>query len=222
MLAATGWIGLSLVDRIFAEVQAQPAEPHPGMVWSALALSGVVFIVILALLLSDSRYQVTDLGLNLSRWRESLGLGFGTFCASILPTVLALLCTLPLRSRETQHTLLRLLAESPDPLVIFGLTCTAVIAAPLSEELLFRVTLQGWWQQRIGSKWAVPVIALLFAMVHGYRDGLALIPLALLLGYVYDRQRDYLAVVVAHALFNAGNLVLALIAMQAQSPAPQP
>lgn len=220
LLAATGWVLLSLADRLTIDLAGPPTEPKPEIVWGALSLSLTVFAVILSLLLIDRHYTWRDIGIDWSRTRQSAGLGVATCCAAILPTAFMLLVTFPLRSRETQHTLLRLLADSPDPLIIAGLGVTAVIVAPLSEELLFRVTLQGWWQRRIGSSWSVSLVAVVFAMVHGYRDGLALIPLALMLGYVYDRQRDYLAVVIAHGLFNTGNLVLALLAMQAQAPVP--
>lgn len=220
MLAASGWVLLSLVDRILVDLRGQPLEPRTEMVWGALSLSLTVLVVILALLLVNNRYTWRDIGIDFDRLRHSLIIGFAICCAAILPTAIMLLVTFPLRSRETQHTLLRLLADKPDPGIIAGLALTAVVVAPLSEELMFRVTLQGWWQRRIGSTLAIPVIAIIFAMVHGYRDGLALIPLALMLGYVYDRQRNYVAVVLAHGLFNAGNLALALIAMQASPPSP--
>jgi membrane protease YdiL (CAAX protease family) len=77
------------------------------------------------------------------------------------------------------------------------------VVAPLSEELLFRVVLQGWLTERISATVAVPVVAIVFAAVHGWRDGLALLPLALILGYVFARRRSYLAVVTTHALFNS-------------------
>jgi len=38
-------------------------------------------------------------------------------------------------------------------------------------------------------------------------DGIALIPLALLLGFLYDRRRSYWSVFVAHAFFNLTNIV---------------
>jgi len=41
---------------------------------------------------------------------------------------------------------------------------------------------------------------------------LPLVPLALILGYVYYRRHSYLSVVLLHALFNGANLWLALIA----------
>jgi membrane protease YdiL (CAAX protease family) len=143
----------------------------------------------------------------------TIPVGIGTFFASVLPTYAVLLASLPFRSRETQHQLLQLLGQSPDILTLVVLAITVVIFAPLSEELMFRVTLQGWLTDWLGSARAMPIVALLFAVVHGWRDGLALVPLALLFGYVYDRRQDYFAVVIAHGAFNGANLVLALLSI---------
>jgi membrane protease YdiL (CAAX protease family) len=59
---------------------------------------------------------------------------------------------------------------------------------------------------------AIGVSAVVFSVVHGQLDGVALIPLALLLGCLYDRQHRFLPVFVAHAFFNLTNIVLALVA----------
>jgi membrane protease YdiL (CAAX protease family) len=42
---------------------------------------------------------------------------------------------------------------------------------------------------------------------------LPLLPLALVLGYVYDRRHSYLAVVVLHALFNLTMLAAQLLTL---------
>ena len=78
--------------------------------------------------------------------------------------------------------------------------------------------LQGWLQSRIEPAWAIFAVAVLFAFVHGWPDSLPLIPLSLILGYVYYRRHSYLAVVMLHLLFNATNLALAVLTQQAESP----
>jgi membrane protease YdiL (CAAX protease family) len=45
----------------------------------------------------------------------------------------------------------------------------------------------------------------------------ALVPLALVLGYVYYRSNSYLAAVIVHALFNALNVFISLAGSQ-QAP----
>jgi membrane protease YdiL (CAAX protease family) len=55
---------------------------------------------------------------------------------------------------------------------------------------------------------AIGIVTVLFAAVHGLPDALPIVPLALVLGYVFHRTRSYVAVVTLHALFNSYNLIL--------------
>jgi membrane protease YdiL (CAAX protease family) len=106
---------------------------------------------------------------------------------------------------------LTLLADSPDPLTVTLICITAAIMAPLSEEMMFRVVLQGALTRFSQPRIAIPVTAVAFAAIHGPIDGIALVPLALILGYVFDRRHSYVSVLVIHGLFNATMLTLALL-----------
>jgi len=53
--------------------------------------------------------------------------------------------------------------------------------------------------------------SLIFAAVHRLPDAIPLLPLALVLGYVYQQRRCFLSVVLLHMLFNAANLILAVL-----------
>ena len=97
--------------------------------------------------------------------------------------------------------------------VVWTLAKIVAIVAPLMEELLFRVILQGWLNDTCGLRIALPVTSLLFAFMHGWRDGIALLPLSFLLGLLYASRQRYLAVVAAHGLFNSANLVLAMLSV---------
>jgi uncharacterized protein len=211
VLGALGWTVFALLNRLAADLHPEPTEPSTAQVWMNLLLSAGVFVILSRLLFGHDRFTPRDAGWTVTPL--TIPVGIGTFFAAVLPTYALLLLSLTFRSRETQHQLLQLLGQSPDIVTLAGLAITVIILAPLSEELLFRVTLQGWLTERLGSNRAVPIIALLFAAVHGWRDGLALVPLAFLFGYVYDRRQDYFAVVVAHGLFNAANLLLALLSL---------
>jgi len=211
VLGAIGWTAFVLLNRVMADTLGERVEPQSEHVWLNLVLSAGVFTVLAVLLFGEWKFTPRDAGFVPTAM--TIPLGVGTFLAAVLPTFAALLALSPFRSRETQHQLLQLLGRSPDAVTLAGLAVTVVVLAPLAEELLFRVTLQGWLSERIGGGWSVPVVAAIFAAVHGWRDGLALIPLALLLGYIYERRQDYFAVVVAHGAFNAANLVLALLSL---------
>ncbi|OYW12836.1 MAG: hypothetical protein B7Z55_17910, partial [Planctomycetales bacterium 12-60-4] len=202
----------------FADLSGRQSEPTTDLLGFSLVISLSVLAVVATLLFGGGTFRWQDAGIHPDQWTESVQLGANGLIAAVLPTALMLVATYSFRDRDTQHSLLRLLGETLDPRVIALLTFTAVVVAPFSEELLFRVTLQGWLTARIGSTWAVPAVSVFFAAIHGWRDGLALLPLALILGYVYDRRNDFLAVVVMRGLFNAANLVLMLLARPGATP----
>ena len=151
------------------------------------------------------------IGIRFNDLREQVRLGVYGFFASVIPMIVSMFMTLPFRGAENQHSLLKQLMESPDMATVSMIAVTAVIAAPIFEELIYRVILQGWLSKIFPASVSIPLVAVLFASAHGWRDGLALMPLALILGYVFHRQHSYLAVVVIHALFNATMLTLQLL-----------
>ena len=117
----------------------------------------------------------------------------------------------PFKSEKTQHPLLRLLSDSPTLESILWSVAAAVVVAPLVEELLFRVVLQGWLKTVIAPRWAIGITSVLFGFVHGFPDAIPLVVLAIVLGYVYQQRNSYAAVVTMHGLFNAFNLTLLLL-----------
>jgi membrane protease YdiL (CAAX protease family) len=140
-------------------------------------------------------------------WLHQVSVGFTVgLAAFFLTQMLGLLR--PEQTPEEMHVLLRTLrAQGKESLLLIALS--AVVIAPLTEELLCRVVLQGWLADRIG-RWAIPTVAGAFAAVHGPSDGPLLIPLALILGVLYEYRRSYVEIAAAHAVFNATNVFLAL------------
>lgn len=203
VVTALGWVLLQAVGRVVSDLRVPPPTPDVRNVSASLILAVVIWLVLLAALFVGNSTPRERLGFSGSRWPEQLGWGMLAYLAAIGPTLLVLAATFPWRSPKTQHEFLRLLSDSPDLSTVTLMLLTVAVVAPLSEELLFRVVLQGWLSEHFGARWAIPGVALIFAFVHGWRDGLALVPLALILGYVFDRRRSYLAVVTTHALFNS-------------------
>ena len=190
------------------------AEQQPPVALNSLVqhvLFNLILSLILALALVSKERPWSGIGMQLDHLGEQLRLGVYGFFAAVLPMTISMFATLPFRGAENQHSLLKQLMDSPDVATVSIIAVTAVIAAPLFEELLYRVILQGWLSTIIPTSIAIPLVAVLFASAHGWRDGLALMPLALILGYVFHRQHSYLAVVVIHALFNATMLALQLL-----------
>jgi hypothetical protein len=108
--------------------------------------------------------------------------------------------------------------------LLLGLVvASAVVAAPLAEELFFRRFLQGWLEKLLpeaDGRMAVSVAAALFALAH-LGQGLAyvpLFPLGLVLGTIARRTGSVVPCIFLHALFNA--VSVALLVWQTAAPAP--
>jgi membrane protease YdiL (CAAX protease family) len=210
-----GWTGLALVSRLGA---SEPAMvPSLGQVqFNSLVSIGLLAILMLVLAHSSPR-GLADFGVRTQRWPAQIGLGALTFLASILPVMAVLLATQAWRTRETQHPYLQALMSAEGWPLLAWIAWAVVVLAPLLEELMYRVILQSTCERFAPAWLAVVGVAVLFSAVHNPTDILPLIPLALLLGYVYHRTRSYLSVVTAHGLFNLANLLLALATSDASS-----
>lgn len=140
-------------------------------------------------------------------WPQHVAVGVTIGFAALLPTALiAVVLTLFTGEPDPNdaHVLLRAM-DGHGWEFLLPITLIAAVFAPLKEELLFRVILQGWFADRVG-KPAIVLTALVFAVIHGYPSGVMLVPLALILGALYEYRRSYLEVVAVHATFNAVNL----------------
>ena len=140
------------------------------------------------------------------------------FLAAYVPTAMLRVLVVALTAGLTgevpdQHPFLEMM-ESDVGIAVLGLIAlTAVVLAPIVEELQFRVVILGGIAQ-LGRPWlALGVSSILFAFAHGFPDSLALLPLAFALGYAYLRRRSYITVMLVHFLFNAFNMVLAFASM---------
>ncbi|OAI56246.1 hypothetical protein AYO47_09165 [Planctomyces sp. SCGC AG-212-M04] len=141
-------------------------------------------------------------------WMHHLGVGLTVGLAILLPTSLLGYLVAPERDPGDTHILLRTLVDKGWD-YLFPIILAGAILAPIAEELMFRVIFQGWFADRVG-KWAVPLTAGLFCLVHRTADQVLLLPLALSLGLLYEYRRSYLEVVAAHAAFNGANLFAAI------------
>lgn len=140
------------------------------------------------------------------------------FLAAYAPTavlrILIVLLTVGLVGEEPEsHPFLEMMTTGVGVKVLALILMTAVILAPLVEELQFRVIVLGGLAQLGYPMLGLCISSILFAFAHGFPDSLALVPLAVALGYTYLRRRSYITVMMVHFLFNGFNMVLALLAM---------
>lgn len=206
VLLVAAWVAVQFAFTLYA----QP-EPTPAMPRNACLSAVVTWCLLIALLWATSPAGLAEYGIGLPRGLRWLRDGALAFAAAILPVSLILLATLPFRQVEEQHPFFHVLRANPGAATVAWLTLAVVVTAPLLEEMMFRVVLQGWLQTRYPPAWAIGISAVVFAGVHGWPDVLPLVPLAVALSYLYWRSRSYAACVVAHALFNAMYLVIAAL-----------
>lgn len=195
------------------------AEVTLEIVQRTCSFSLLVSGLIGALLLLNKESRLADFGIQLARLPEQLRIGAMGFLASLLPVYTVIVLTSHWRTIEKQHPFLTFVQENPGPESVAWVVLTVAILVPIAEELQYRVVFQGWLQSMMPARFAVPVTAFVFSAVHGFPDSIALVPLALVLGYLYARRNSFVAVVVVHALFNGLNLFMAL---SSSHPASEP
>jgi membrane protease YdiL (CAAX protease family) len=202
-----------LMQPFFAGAE-NAAEKHPlSSRMSEAEIVSRFFIVgiVISVMAVRRKNGLADYGIDSRGWLSEMRCGGLGFLASLPFVIVIMVLASRWRTPETQNPLLILLRETGSGRTLAEVVFAAVIAAPLSEELLFRVAFQGPLEARLPLGWAIAIPAVVFASVHGIYDALPLLPLALVLGALYHLRRSYVANVTAHACFNAANIVLALL-----------
>jgi hypothetical protein len=129
--------------------------------------------------------------------------------AALVPAVVLGLIFQYFAPHDDLHPYLETLKREETTATVFWVALAACLFAPLKEELMFRVILQGRLVDRFAEGGLIAA-ACLFAAVHRMPDGFMLIPLALMLGVLYERRRTFLSIFSAHAAFNGANMLMAL------------
>lgn len=115
------------------------------------------------------------------------------------------------------HQLVATLRRSGTPSLWLLVIVSAGIVAPLQEEAMFRVVLQGYLRRFVSPTAAIAGQAALFAAVHEVAVMLTVLPLAVAAGWLYDRTGSYALAVALHAAFNLS--MLSVLALQVLSAA---
>lgn len=137
--------------------------------------------------------------------------GLGLVLAPLLAAAAVLNLLVPY-----SHPIVDYLTDHNDLVAVALVTLSAVVAAPVAEEFLFRRVLQGWLQNKeppLEPGAAVGISALLFAVAH-YGQGLAWLPLfalGLVLGWIVRQTGSIVPAILLHALFNAVSVTLLLV-----------
>lgn len=114
-----------------------------------------------------------------------------------------------------EHDALRALRDAGSPAWVMVLTVlSAVVLAPLVEELLFRGLVQPALARKLGSEWkAILLTGLFFGIIHVplYQTMPALVFFGIVLGYAYAKTRSLTLVILIHAVFNAKTILWSLL-----------
>ena len=219
----------------------------PHVLATLLAANGAAMLTVLAigvaLFVGRGARRPRDFGLSLKGrlWLRDAGLALRAFFVALLPVYLLQMVLTQFFPK--QHVVLELIRENHTPAMLAAAAFTVVLAAPLVEEFVFRLALQGWLETLEERRFAraaqadaepagdvpepiaplenkrgmVPVVvsSTVFALLHVGAGAapVSLFPLALILGYLYLRTGRLAPCVMTHALFNGFNLGLLLLSM---------
>lgn len=207
---AVSWVALNFVLRLFPgwfANEASTAVTLTGIRQGVMLSGGVAFVLAAIYAAGNKTKQENELPAL-----RAMSLGFLAFFASIGPVIIVLVVLRKLNPQEpTSHALLDFLRENRSHEAILWVSAAALVAAPLLEELLYRVILQGALRAHVSGNMSIAIVAVLFCAAHGWPNMVGLLPLAIVLGVLYDRTNSYLAIVTTHAAFNMCMLALAAL-----------
>ncbi len=174
-------------------------------------------------------------------WLLDIRIGLIAALAVIGPIYAIQIVVVLVFNMPTSHPLVEAFQQEPRLSVVLTICFSALVAAPIFEELLFRQLAQGWLERLNGNWnraqsisetdepplrqlpmaltllrcwWPICASSFLFALVHLGQGGapIPLFFLALALGYLYQRTHRIVPCIVLHMLFNA--LAMALLGVQ--------
>lgn len=112
--------------------------------------------------------------------------------------------------------IVRLLVQKGDLQVLGCLLLGAVVFAPITEEILFRVLLFRWFRTRVSRSIALLLPAIVFGLAHfSVSVLLPLCVMGVILALAYERTGEPAVPILAHAMFNLNTLLLVLAGVAA-------
>lgn len=155
VLAAVGlWFALNILTAVVIQLsRLEPdADPTPLELMAGISVQNWILMFGFPLLLMGwTTRPRAELGLAAPRRAADALLGAA--CALFLAPVVFLIQLVAVQIwKPTEHPLQRMLLESNDPTVLVLAFVSAVILAPIAEEMLFRGIFQGWLERMANRK----------------------------------------------------------------------
>jgi membrane protease YdiL (CAAX protease family) len=119
--------------------------------WAYAGTTLVLTSIYLAAMIAIFRAGAADLGLPQSwcQFRRDVLIGVVAFLASLAPVYAVQFVMTTVFTPEHMHPLIEDLQENFTPALIVAAVATAVVAAPVHEEIVFRLILQGWLERKL-------------------------------------------------------------------------
>jgi membrane protease YdiL (CAAX protease family) len=116
---------------------------------------------------------------------------------------------------QTPHQIVDALTKSPTVQNFVLMAFSAVVIAPILEEVTFRGILLPWLRRVCGAWPAILLSSAVFAIAHfhAWPSPIPLFVLALFLGFLAHRTSSLVAPIVLHATFNAANMTILILAL---------
>lgn len=198
----------------FDEDQLGVIRTVTGLVFGAIAGLGMLFILRKAADKAGMNISIVDFPVGLGcfvlafpfiQLMSEAGVWAHTQMAGAAPEAVA------------HPTLRRLVNEPGDPWVL-ALVGSAVLLAPVGEEIVYRVFVQGALIKWVKSPWlAIVITSIGFALIHRVGDTVpwhalpTLFALGIATGVAYERTKRVGVPIAMHMGFNALNVALAMI-----------
>lgn len=199
------------------------AQPSPTTLMAQSAARMVWLVLAPWYLFARAGATLDDLGWNARElWRDAR-LGVCVFLAASVPVFAVQGFFVHVMEMPSKHPALVMIEEHRDYLFLAAMTVVVAGVAPLFEELVFRVLLQGWIEgrqarlraDREGEATAhagfapLVIVSALFAALHGGHgpDPYAIFVLSLFLGYAYRQTHRIVPSLVAHACLNGWTML---------------
>lgn len=231
-----GWDVLIVLAQVvlWEFIAKAPLGPTPSVAELLIAgglASMAGFVTAIALLKVRCGATWDDLGFSLRRPLYDLQLGYKAFLVILVP-VFGIQYLL-VQWYPSEHPLVKMVSDDPSRRALILATVVAVVIAPLVEEFLFRVVLQGWLERR-ESRWRragyrpfrgaprgfgpILLSAALFAVLHwGHGpDPIPLFVLAVALGYVYRQTHRIWPSLIVHMCLNGASMAMLWLSIGAK------
>jgi membrane protease YdiL (CAAX protease family) len=209
---------LAAVMLVEMEVQGKAYVPEPSLLDKeliAVISAPLVCIGGYLLLKAIVKVRAVDIGISLKGFPSDFGRGL-LLVIMMLPLflVVAALNNMYLQTVHvdtSEQAVVQALRKVKSPLEIVMMFVMGLLAAPFSEEFIFRGILFKGLRRSIGADEAILLSAAIFALLHMLDSSVAaFLPiffLAVFLAYAYERTGSLWTPIAMHSLFNLLNLV---------------